>query len=151
MVVFKCVRVPIESMRDNNLFFPGVDLVHVAAEKVHAANHFADRINDVGQIQIARRDFVQHWREQEKVLAIYDRHFKPRIVALLEFQRSIKSAKAATENKHACLVGHNAELKNAPFKPEQLAERPCLERTAARRLRRFSIANFRYMAQSGMI
>jgi len=36
-----------------------------------------------------------------------DRDFEARIVAFLEFQRGIKSAETATENKHACLVTHN--------------------------------------------
>src|SRR6516225_9745104 len=41
--------------------------------------------------------------------------------------------------------------KNAPFKPEQFAERPCLERTAARSVRRFGVTNFRDVTQSSMI
>src|SRR5215831_14620430 len=117
MVVFDCVRVPIESMRDNNLFFLGVDLVHIATEKIHVANHFPDRINDVCQIQIARGDLMQHRREKEEILAIYDSDLESRVPASLEFQRRVKTAKSATENKHACLVAHNGELKNAPFKP----------------------------------
>src|SRR5262249_61825454 len=113
---------PIKSMRDDNLFFVDVDLVDISTEKIHAADHFSDRIDDVGQVQIPRRDLVQHRSEEKKVLAINDRDFEAQIVTLLEFQRSIKSAEAATENNHASLVAHNGELKNAPFNPEQLAD-----------------------------
>jgi hypothetical protein len=91
-------------------------------------------------------------------------------VALLEFQRGIESAEAAAENEDTCLVCHfklveqalkslqkserstaafqdaNAGVKllskNAPFKPEQFAKRPCLERAAAWGVRRFGVADF---------
>src|SRR5881398_2796957 len=100
MIVFERVRVPIKSMRNNDLFFVDVDLLHVPAEKIHAANHFANGINDISQIQIARGDLVQHWREQKEVLAIYDSHLKPRVSKLFELQRCIQPAKAAAENKN---------------------------------------------------
>src|SRR5881392_1669941 len=106
MIVFERVRVPIKSMRNNDLFFIDVDLVHVTAEKIHAANHFADRINDVRQIQIARRDLVQHWREKEKVFAIDNGDLKARISALLKLQGRIKPTEAAAENKDMGFVYH---------------------------------------------
>src|SRR5262249_50482841 len=121
---------PIKSMRDDNLFFVDVDLVDISTEKIHAADHFSDRIDDVGQVQIARRDLVQHRSEEKKVLTINDSDFEARIVTLLELQRSIKPAETATENKHACLVAHNSELKNAPFGTTRQAAR--LERAALR-------------------
>src|SRR5207247_9825061 len=104
MIVFERVRVPIKSMRNNDLFFVDVDLVHVTAEKIHAANHFADRINDVRQIQIARRDLVQHWGEKEKVFAIDNCDLKARTSALLKFKRRVKPAEPAARNEDACLV-----------------------------------------------
>src|SRR5436190_13051388 len=110
MIVFERVRVPIKSMRNNDLFFIDVDLVHVTAEKIHAANHFADRINDVRQIQIARRDLVQHWREKEKVFAIDNCDLKARISALLKLQGRVKPTEAAAENKNTRLVCHTDDL-----------------------------------------
>src|SRR5262245_33045752 len=179
MIVFNRVRVVIEAMRNNDLLFLEVNLLHFAAEEIHAANHLANRINDIGQIQIARRDLVQHRSKEKKVLAINDRDFKARIVALLEFQRGIKSAEATAENEDTRLVCHfrlveqvleslqkserstaalqdatlgvNLLSKKAPFKPEQFGERPRLERTAARCVRRFGVTNFRDMTQSSMI
>src|SRR5215813_11252582 len=90
---------------------------------------------------------------------------------LFHFLISLKSAEAAAENEDTRLVCHfrlveqvlesllkierstaalqdaNAGVsllsKNAPFKSEQFAERPCLERTAARSVRRFGVTNFR--------
>src|SRR5262249_59111617 len=91
----------------------------------------------------------------------------------------IDSAQAATENEDTRLICHfrlvervleslqkserstaalqdaNAGVKllskNAPFKPEQFAERPRLERTAARCVRRFVVTNFRHVTQPRMI
>src|SRR5439155_1496492 len=82
------------------------DRLDIATEKIHAADHFSDGIDDVRQIQIARRDLVEHGSEEKKVLAIDDRDFESRIVALLEFQRGIKPAEAAAENQDTCLVWH---------------------------------------------
>src|SRR5205823_1365133 len=110
MIVFERVRVPIKSMRNNDLFFVDVDLLHVPAEKIHAANHFANGINDISQIQIARGDLVQHWREQKEVLAIYDSHLKPRVSKLFELQRCIQPAKAAAENKNTRFLCHTDDL-----------------------------------------
>src|SRR5262249_15770954 len=117
--------------------------------------------------------------KEKKVLAINDRDFKARIVALLEFQRGIKSAEAAAKNEDTRLVCHfrlveqvleslqkserstaalqdanaGVELlsKNAPCKPEEFGEGPRLERTAARCVRRFGVTNFRNVTQPCMI
>src|SRR5437667_8208884 len=104
MIVFERVRVPIKSMRNNDLFFVDVDLLHVPAEKIHAANHFANGINDISQIQIARCDLVQHWREKEKVFAIDNGDLKVRISALLKLQGRIKPTEAAAENKYTSFI-----------------------------------------------
>src|SRR6516164_11776803 len=106
VIVVERVRMPIESMRDNDLFFIDIDLVHVAAEEIHVPNHFANRIDDVGQIQIAGCDLVQHRREQEEILPIYDSNFESRVPTFLEFQSRIKPAKSAAENEDTRLICH---------------------------------------------
>jgi hypothetical protein len=55
-----------EAVRNHHLLALDVDLVYVATEKIHVTNHFSDGIDDVGQIQITRRDFVQHRSKEEK-------------------------------------------------------------------------------------
>jgi hypothetical protein len=47
-----------EAVRDHYLLALDVDLVDVAAEEIHATDHFSDGIDDIGQIQIARCDLV---------------------------------------------------------------------------------------------
>jgi hypothetical protein len=105
-------------MRNNDLFFVDVDLVHVSAEKIYVPNHFANRINDVGQIKVARRDFVQHRSEQEKVLAINNRDFELRVPTFLELQRCVKPAETAAEYEDTRFLAHRNQLKNAALQPE---------------------------------
>jgi hypothetical protein len=69
-------------------------------------NHFADGINDVRQIEIARGDLMQHWREQKKILAIHNCDFETWIAALLELQRCVKPAEAAAKNEDTNLGCH---------------------------------------------
>ena len=52
-------------------------------EEIHVAHHLANGIDDIGQIQIARRDLVQHRGEEEEVLAINKSHFE--IAEVLSF------------------------------------------------------------------
>jgi hypothetical protein len=117
MIILERVRVPLESMRHNDLFLVYIDLVHVAAEKIHASDHLPDRINDVRQIQIACRDLVQHRRKQKEILAIYDSDFESGVPTSLEFQRSVKTAKSAAENEHTrfvlCHVNSSFTQRNA--------------------------------------
>jgi hypothetical protein len=63
-------------------------------------------IDDVGQIEVARGDFVQHRREQKKVFAVHDRDLEARIFPLFELERRIKSAEAPAEDKHSCFLSH---------------------------------------------
>jgi hypothetical protein len=170
MIVIERVRVAIEAMRHYDLLLLKIDVLDIAAEEIHVPNHLANRINDVRQIQIARRDLVQHRREEEKVLAIYDGHFKPRVASFLELKRGVQAAESAAENEDTRLVCHfrlveqvlkslqksersTAALqdanpgvkllsKNAPFQPEQFAEGPRLERATAGGVRRLGITNF---------
>src|SRR5438046_5991306 len=104
MIVFERVRVPIKSMRNNDLFFVDIDLLHVTAEKIHVANHFANGINDIRQVKIACRDLVQHWCKQKEGFAIYDSYLKPRGSALLKLQGRIETTEAAAENEDTRLI-----------------------------------------------
>jgi hypothetical protein len=49
-----------------------VDPLHLAHEEHRAAHHPADRIHDVGDVEVARGHLVQHRREQDEVVAVDD-------------------------------------------------------------------------------
>jgi len=106
VIVVERVRVTIEPMRNNHLLLLKIDVLDIATKEIHVANHLADRINDISQVQIACRDLMQHRRKKKEVLAIYDNHVKPRVSKLFELQRCIQAAKAAAENEDTSLVSH---------------------------------------------
>ena len=52
-----------------------VNCLHLGLDKLHVMKDPTDRIDNVARIKISRGDFVQHWREQNEVLAVDKRHF----------------------------------------------------------------------------
>jgi hypothetical protein len=51
--------------------------------------------------EIARRDFVQHWREEEKVVVANEHNVKVQVFAFLEFQGYVNAAEAAAQNQNS--------------------------------------------------
>src|SRR5262249_2422713 len=92
--------VAIKSMRNSDAFAFEVDFVDIAAEKVDMPDHFANRINDVGQIQIAGRDLVQHRCKQKEVFPVNNRHLETRVFASFKVEDGVKAAESAPENEH---------------------------------------------------
>jgi Bacterial regulatory helix-turn-helix protein, lysR family len=66
--------------------------------------HLSNRIDDVGQVQIAGRDLVQHRREEKEVFPVHYGHVESRIAAFFKLQRGIKAAKSAAENQDASFL-----------------------------------------------
>src|SRR2546422_8382573 len=97
-------------MRHNHLLVLDVDLLHTAHEEVDVPNHLADWIDDVGQVQIACGDFMEHRRKEKEIFSTDKRDIKPRIFALLKFQDRIKAAEAATEDKDTRSLAHSNRL-----------------------------------------
>src|SRR6516225_7375399 len=65
-------------------------------EKPDSLKQFADRIHDVGEIEVAGGHFVQHGRKQEKVLAINKCDLEVRVTGhrLLQLERGVQPAEA---------------------------------------------------------
>ena len=64
------MRVIVEAMGNDDPLLFEINLVYFPCQEVHTTQHFADRIHNCCEIQIAGRDFVKHWRKQKKVLTI---------------------------------------------------------------------------------
>ncbi len=47
-----------------------IDPIDLASKEVDTAQHLADWIHDRREVQVAGRHFMQHGREQEKILPI---------------------------------------------------------------------------------
>src|SRR6266478_1896341 len=101
-IKFEGVRMMIEAMGNNDPFLPEINLIHFPCQEVHAAQHFADRIHNCREIQIAGRDFVKHWREQKKVLTIdkcdFDRRIKGKFP--LQFHGHREAGKTSAYNEY---------------------------------------------------
>ena len=110
MIVVDRVGVTVEPMRNNHLLLLKIDVLDFATEEIYVANHFANWIDDISQVQIACCDLVQHRCEEKEVLAIYDSHFESRVAKLFELQRCIQPAKAATENEDTGFAWHTHDL-----------------------------------------
>ena len=58
MVVVQCVRMLIESMDDGHLAPEDIDRKDFSLEEPNMSKHLPNRINDMGQIEIAGRDLM---------------------------------------------------------------------------------------------
>jgi hypothetical protein len=97
------MRVLVESMGDHNLAFAHVNRPNLSFEEVHMSQHLTDRVDDVGQIKVARRDLVKHRREQEEIVLTDQRDFKIKIPTLFKLQRGVQAAKATAEDDDTIL------------------------------------------------
>src|SRR5215469_6158498 len=113
-VKFQGVSMMIEAMGNDDPLSFEINLVYFPRKEVHMAQHFADRIHNCGEIQIAGRDFVKHWREQKKVLTIDKRDFDRSIAGKfpLQFHGHCESGKTSAYNQYAfwCPVFHEPFL-----------------------------------------
>src|SRR5215469_9677312 len=101
-IEFEDVRMMIEAMGNNDPLLFEINLVYFPCQEVHMAQHFANRIHDCCEIQIASRDFVKHWCEQEKVLTIDQCDFDRRITGKLplQFHGHCEPGKPAADNEY---------------------------------------------------
>src|SRR5215470_936760 len=113
-VKFEGVRMGIEAMGNNDPLSFEINLIHFACQEVHAAQHFADGIHNCREVQIAGRDFVKHWREQEKVLTVDKCDLDRRIAGKfpLQFHGHREAGKTSAYNEYAlwCFVFHEQLL-----------------------------------------
>src|SRR5215468_7322913 len=102
------MSVSMETVRNNDCPLSQIDCLYISFEEIHLSEKLADRVHDICEIQIAGRDLMQHWSEQEEVLAIHERNFHIRMVCqpLLEFKRGIEAAKSATQDENTMLIAH---------------------------------------------
>src|SRR5260370_7576724 len=97
MIEFQHVIVAIKAVENSYRPVWQIDTLHFAVDEINLPQDFADGIDDVREVQIARGDFVQHRCEQEKILFADHGDFKIRITALFEFQGGIDTAKSSTD------------------------------------------------------
>ena len=72
-----------------------VDMLHFPGKQLHLAQQFSHGIDDRGQLQIARGNFVQHGRKQKEIVPVHKSNIDVGFPAQspFQFQRAIKTAK----------------------------------------------------------
>ena len=82
-----------------------VDALDVTVKNADAFQQFSDGAHDMGDVEIARRDLVQHRRKEEEIFAIDECNLDVRIFrqSFFKIECRIKSAKAAAEYQYPFL------------------------------------------------
>src|SRR6516164_175690 len=93
----------IEAMRDNDLPAGKVDRFNVAGEEVHPLQHLAHRVDNSGEVEVARGHLVQHGREEEKVLAVDERDLDVWVASqrFLQLHGCVQTGESTAENQDA--------------------------------------------------
>jgi hypothetical protein len=100
---FEHVIVTIKAVKNGNRPIAQIDLLDFAVNEINTPQDLAHRIDDVSEIQVARRDLVQHRSEQEKIILVDHSDFKIGIAPFLEFKGRVNPAKTASQNQYARL------------------------------------------------
>ena len=110
VVVGQLVRVPVP-VGDRHRAGREVDLLDVPVEELHVRDELADRVDDVRDVEVARRDLVEHRREEEEVVPVDDRDVDVREAEepLVELQGRVDAAEAAADDHDlsAGIGGHH--------------------------------------------
>src|ERR1700756_4303149 len=100
MIVLQNLQILVVALRNCYSTVWQIEFIHIANQHLNTAKQLAQRIYDIGNLEITRRDLMKHRREQEKVVAAnqanLDRAFSRH--QFLKMYRSINSAEAAAEN-----------------------------------------------------
>ena len=82
-----------------------IDGFDMTVEEGHATQQLADRAHDIGDIEVARRHFVQHRGKEEKVVAVDkgDIQVSALCKRLLEFQGGIHATEPTAQNQNSWL------------------------------------------------
>src|SRR6516162_6162752 len=88
-------------MSDDDAVCRQVDRKNVAIKELNPFKKFAHRIDDVGDVEVACGNFVQHWSKQEEILTIDQGDLDVGIAGqlLFEFESGVDAAKSAAQNK----------------------------------------------------
>ena len=97
-----CVAMMIEPMRKDDSPILNIDSIDFPRKKLDTPQHLAGRIYNRREIEIARRYFMEHGCEQEKVLAIDEGDLDGRIPGEfpLQLHGDREPGKPASQNEH---------------------------------------------------
>src|ERR1700739_398498 len=94
------MRVPVRSVSDDDLTFYNGDRSNFSLEEVNMLQHLTNGIDDMGQIEIARRYFMKHRCKQEEIVLVNERDFEIGIAAFFELKCGVDAAEPTAENEN---------------------------------------------------
>src|SRR5215469_2894321 len=102
MIVGNIVMMVIETVRDGHELPLEIDRFHFSGEEIDSLQEFSDGIDDIREIEIASRDFVQHRRKQKEVVAVHERdlYFGIACQRIVQVNRRMQPGKTAAENQN---------------------------------------------------
>src|SRR5262245_37382873 len=88
---------------NSDAFVREIDVLKLAVEEVNLLQQFSHGTHDVGDVEIAGRDFMEHRREQEEVFFVHECDFgvETALKSFIQFQRAIHAAEPAAQNQDA--------------------------------------------------
>src|SRR5215469_11802527 len=130
MIIRDIVMMVVEAVRDGHDLPLKIDRFHFAGKEIDPLQKFSDGIDDIGEIEIAGGDFVQHRGKQKEVVTIYQRDFDIGIAGerVIEVHRRMQSGKTTAENQNPSflLQSHNISPKSPTERPRVLPPRRTL-------------------------
>src|SRR5260370_17374537 len=113
MIVCKAVTPPIEAMHDLDALVIGVDVFNIRHNKFGTSNHLANRVRNCRDVEIARCNFMKHWRKEDKVVTTDQLEYRLlRREEFLELTCYFDSGESATQNQYLWPPLHFAILPN---------------------------------------
>src|SRR5215469_15842844 len=101
MIVGKAVTTPIEAMHDLDALVIGVDVFNICHNKFSTSNHLANWVRNCRDVEIARCNFMKHWRKEDKVITTDQLEYRLfRREEFLELPCYFDSGESATQNQY---------------------------------------------------
>src|SRR5258708_31796056 len=101
MIVCKAVTTPIEAMHDLDALVIGVDVFNICHNKFSTSNHLANRVRNCRDVEIARCNFMKHWRKEDKVVTTDQLEYRlVRRKEFLELAYYFDSGESSTQNQY---------------------------------------------------
>jgi len=102
VIVFEVVKMVFIAVRYLNELFAEVDVSHVSVKYLYAFQKLSHRADDMRDVEVTRRDLVQHRRKEKEILAVDERDLDTWVAGerFIEIQCRIKPAKATAENEY---------------------------------------------------
>src|SRR5262249_17069287 len=133
----------LRAVGNHDAFTGQVNTFPAPIKEAHAVQQLADRVDDMGDVEITRSHFVEHRGKQEKVLPIHQHDFHIRVTrkSLFQLKRRIQATKPAAENDDSVPLVSTPP----PAPPFFLIASCTCAATIVRRsyLRRFTVESFR--------